>query len=88
MANNLLWNKNKDVRPEYPVFSQRQSSTDSIIQLVVERYPSVKVVDPADVLCTDEICNVESGGNPLYLDDDHLSDSGASLVIGQLQIKL
>jgi len=88
MANNLLWNKTRDVRVSYPLFSQRQSSTNEIIQVIAEKYPKVEVIYPADVLCVNNLCNIEKDGNPLYFDDDHLSDEGASLVVGQLKAKM
>ena len=44
------------------------------------KMPNVSLVLPHEVLCADRWCEVESGGRPLYFDDNHLTTAGANLV--------
>jgi hypothetical protein len=46
------------------------------------RWPGVRVIEPASVLCTSGRCSVDSGGVPLYRDSDHLSRFGAEKLGG------
>lgn len=41
----------------------------------------IKIIDPLPYLCTQEGCWGDIGGQPVYYDDDHLSESGGRLLI-------
>ena len=41
----------------------------------------VKILDPLPYLCKDGRCNGDTNGQPIYFDDDHLSERGASLLV-------
>jgi peptidoglycan/LPS O-acetylase OafA/YrhL len=84
VANNLFWGKTFDIRPRISDFNVRQKHTYAILSSIKSTFPNVAVVYPADVLCGLEYCRIMDGDNPLYFDDDHLSDSGAALVFRQV----
>jgi peptidoglycan/LPS O-acetylase OafA/YrhL len=42
----------------------------------------VRLLDPLPYLCNDSHCSGAVGGRPLYSDDNHLSNTGASLLAG------
>lgn len=41
----------------------------------------VKILDPVPYLCDQQLCYGDKGGKVLYYDDDHLSESGAALLL-------
>lgn len=84
VANNLFWGKSFDIRPRVSDFEIRQKSTYAILSDIKSTFPDVDIVYPAEVLCGLEHCRIMEGENPLYFDDDHLSDNGATLVFRQV----
>lgn len=48
---------------------------------VLDKYPSVTVVDPLPIFCRNEVCSPALDGEILYRDKDHLSFLG-SLILG------
>jgi hypothetical protein len=40
----------------------------------------LRSVDPKEILCSDEFCAYEAGGNMLFRDNGHLTPAGARLV--------
>ncbi|MBT2340308.1 MULTISPECIES: acyltransferase family protein [Pseudomonas] len=40
--------------------------------------PGVHVIDPASLMCPDEVCRIEVNGYSQYKDEDHLSDIGST----------
>lgn len=44
-------------------------------------YCNVKVLKTTDHLCIDNFCNANEGAQPLYFDDDHLSETGNKKLI-------
>lgn len=55
-----------------------QQFTNSIIIKTAKKYPNVKVLDPTNVFCDSGNCLVGDETVSYYLDDDHLSTSGAN----------
>ena len=88
VANNLFWGKSFDIRPVFSEFMLRQKTSNAIFSSIKATYPDVNIVYPAEVLCDTSHCRIMDGYNPLYFDDDHLSDDGAALVSGQLEALL
>lgn len=84
LVNNLFWGKTRNITPTALAFSERQLATNQILASLQAKYPSIIKVHPSDVLCDDEMCHIVRLGEPLYFDDDHLSDLGAGLVVKQL----
>jgi peptidoglycan/LPS O-acetylase OafA/YrhL len=84
LVNNMFWGKNRDIAPSARAFSERQLSTNEIFKVMQNKYPALLVVHPSNVLCDERVCHIAREGEPLYFDDDHLSDLGAGLVVEQL----
>jgi hypothetical protein len=85
LVNNLFWGKDRDVAPSTIDFNRRQAATRDVLSMLHAKFPEVTVVHPAEVLCDDVSCRIALEGEPLYFDDDHLSDLGADLVVKQLE---
>jgi peptidoglycan/LPS O-acetylase OafA/YrhL len=54
-----------------------QKETREIITTLIADYPNVRLADPADILCSDNLCIWRIGWKLLYMDDDHLSVYGS-----------
>jgi len=53
--------------------ARQQSSTQLLAELADA---SIPVLNPATLLCPDKLCRVQKNGDPLYVDEDHLSSAG------------
>lgn len=84
LANNLLWGKDRDISQPLTAFKERQANTQKIFLKLSRLYPSVQFIRPADEFCQ-ERCKVQRSGEPLYFDDDHVSDVGAELILQPLK---
>lgn len=62
-------------------FIERTKTFRTLVETVLNRHPSVRVVDLSEALCDEEWCYASKEGRLLYTDDDHLSFFGASYVI-------
>ena len=67
-------------RTERAIVEHYRSSALRMLGRVAERYPSVQIVDPIHLFCDKDFCNPGPSNQPWYLDDDHLSVSGARRV--------
>lgn len=56
----------------------------SIVFDVVRRFPAVLIFDPIEIFCDVNFCHGLSEGQPLYVDGDHLTDSGSAMVAQEL----
>ena len=61
-------------------FTQRQANTLEALKGVSGK-ENVTVVYPHIKLCSQEQCTIVDGTQPLYDDDDHLSEKGVSLIL-------
>jgi SGNH domain (fused to AT3 domains) len=68
-----------DIAPLRADFDQRQANVVPMIRSVAQKH-AVGIVWPHEILCTAVSCAVTSKGRPLYLDDNHLSDFGATVI--------
>jgi peptidoglycan/LPS O-acetylase OafA/YrhL len=73
--------------------SAAYSRRNQFITSVLDKFQSAKVqrVKPADLLCDTQLkarCLAAVGGIPLYYDDDHLSNTGAELVVNEIMRSL
>lgn len=66
-----------EARPEVESF--RAPATEAALSALREMQ-GVEVWDPLPTLCDDDRCFVEQGGDILYIDGDHLSGAGTSLL--------
>lgn len=48
-----------------------------------QKYPSVRVIDPSQYLCADDVCPLIRRGKSVFKDENHLSYSG-SLLLGDM----
>lgn len=53
---------------------------NSIFEGISTRFPSVTILDPTDLLVSDDLCRVVKDGKALYCDDNHLTVAGAMLL--------
>lgn len=61
-------------------FIKRNAGHRRLVDEVLSKFPQVKQLDPALVLCDERYCYGMKDGKPLYSDDDHLSKFGSSFV--------
>ncbi len=66
------------------VVDGRQRAYREIAGQVLQDHPTVMVLDPMPYFCDATSCKSESGGVPLYRDDDHLSIHGAKMLAGHI----
>jgi peptidoglycan/LPS O-acetylase OafA/YrhL len=74
------------ISTSFDVYKKRNRFVDTVLDGVPDRTNLVRV-KPADLLCNTFVpgrCVVQTDGIPLYFDDDHLSNAGARIVIGQI----
>jgi peptidoglycan/LPS O-acetylase OafA/YrhL len=69
----------RTIAPTREEFEDRQELVIREMTAMAE-IPSVDVVFPHDSLCEEDHCAIRQGSALLYMDDDHLSASGAALV--------
>lgn len=62
--------------PAEAVF-RRQQFIDSVIDEIAIKYPSVRVINPKDLICREGNCFATLDDMPLYADDDHLNYYGS-----------
>lgn len=55
-----------------------------MMRAAIDGKPRMGFVDPADTICTDGECEIATGGNPVYIDEIHLSVDGARLIVPKL----
>lgn len=60
---------------------QRSAGGASLISGLQEKFPTLKVVNPREVLCDSHECRATQDGEPLYFNGDHLSLLGADIVV-------
>lgn len=63
------------------VHDEYQALATDTIDKVASMYPNVVTIDPADFLCDKTSCKYRTSQDILYFDDDHLSASGAKLLL-------
>jgi len=67
------------IAPTVAEFEERSARVDDVLNDIRARH-EVTVVEPAERLCRDGLCQVVADGVPLYRDDNHLSLRGCVLV--------
>ena len=69
----------RTIRPTREAFHDRQAFVIETMATLGPAYGAT-IVLPHESLCSEEPCRIESGGRPLYRDDDHLSQFGARAI--------
>jgi SGNH domain-containing protein len=65
-------------------FSASRSDYIAAIQTLKSRTPALSIFDAAGAVCLEGYCRSKSGGDYLYIDDNHLSVRGSEKVISLL----
>ena len=72
----------------YPVawFDDREKNVRKLFQDMRAASDNIAIVDLRDIFCKDSsgICIQEKDGYSLYVDDDHVSDAGAALIMAKI----
>ena len=76
----------------YPVawYDNREKNVLELFRMARDESPNISVVNVRDVFCKNAagVCIQEQNGQSLYLDDDHLSLTGAKLVMSRITKQL
>jgi hypothetical protein len=69
----------RDFRMSRTAYEAQQQSATRIFAPLQQRY-GLRLLRPQDILCAGGLCAIARGADPLYVDDEHLSATGAMLV--------
>lgn len=59
---------------EYSLYS------DEVFLYLEQNYSNVEIIDPTEILCDETECLANANGTSIYVDNDHLTHSGATLL--------
>jgi peptidoglycan/LPS O-acetylase OafA/YrhL len=62
------------------VYSEQIASSRTAVQKAVSQVAGAKIYDPSVDLCADGVCKYANGSDVLYIDNQHLSHTGADLL--------
>ena len=65
------------------IYLQRNNMVMSALREFTSEHSNMRYVEPDSVFC-DEFCFAQKNQIPLYVDDDHLSDAGAQLLVEKI----
>lgn len=80
MGRALMFGKHQEVSVAFSEYQERNRISWETQDLALQQC-GVTLLDPTAYLCADGKCDGARDGIPLYYDDDHLSERGASLLI-------
>ena len=72
----LVFNENLDCSLNY---TQNKLIDDLIANIILE-HPKVIILEPSEIFCSENQCNMSLKGIPLYRDADHLNEIGSKLM--------
>jgi peptidoglycan/LPS O-acetylase OafA/YrhL len=83
------WNSNNRILDYISSPLSDYKKRNAFVSLVFNEipHPNIIRIKPQDVFCNRSVigrCDMQVNGVPLYIDDDHLNDEGAKLIINQL----
>lgn len=84
--NNQRFNLKNNCNLSTKEYESQFNEWSIFLNYLVKKYPMVKIIDPALIVCDKNICFSELDGIPLYKDRSHLNYIGSKL-IGELYIK-
>ncbi len=79
LARNLWFKRGFDIEPTREAFFARQQFVLDTLQ-DLQRRSTFVLIQPYQRLCDDARCEVGTGVRPLYVDDNHLSITGATIL--------
>lgn len=62
------------------------NNMQKIYALLSKRFPKLVILEPRELFCKGNSCDMSLNGTPLYRDDDHLNEVGSKL-LGNLYLK-
>ena len=65
------------IAPSLEEYRSRNEVVLKVLDELTANFTNVQIVDPADILCDESVCQVVYDNQPLYIDDNHLSTFGA-----------
>lgn len=80
MGKSLLLGRDPEVMLPFDEYTQRQKLARKAQDTAAEQC-GVKILDPTPYFCDETWCKGSKGGLPIYYDDDHLSEHGASYLV-------
>jgi peptidoglycan/LPS O-acetylase OafA/YrhL len=84
--NNLRFGLSNDCNLKASVYAEESRDWSEFVDQLAARYDQLIVIDPAEILCDEELCYSELNDTPLYKDRGHLNYIGSEL-IGELYLK-
>lgn len=66
-------------------FEKRTKTYHQFVEKILNKFPNVKVFNPAEFLCDDIICKAKVDNNLIYRDYDHLSDFGSLFLVQKMK---
>jgi hypothetical protein len=84
--NNLRFGLSNDCNLKASVYAKESRDWSEFVDQLAARYDQLIVIDPAEILCDEELCYSELNDTPLYKDRGHLNYIGSEL-IGELYLK-
>lgn len=80
LSRKIFLNKSSKTGTSLNTYTRRNQNILREIEKT-KNYCNVKVLKTTDHLCIDNFCNANEGAQPLYFDDDHLSETGNKKLI-------
>ncbi|MEP9349524.1 acyltransferase family protein [Xanthobacter sp. KR7-225] len=80
MSRSLMLGRQESVSVPFDAYLARNTYILETLDLAAARC-GVKILDPAPLICRQGTCRGDVDGVPIYVDDDHLSEHGADLLI-------
>ena len=65
-------------------FDRRNAGYRAVVSRIVQRTPTVEVIDPTDLFCDAALCRATNGATVLYSDGNHLTLAGSRLVAARI----
>ena len=79
VARGLMWGKERPVFVSLADYRRRHAFVLAMQDKAKEQC-GARILDPLPLLCDGEKCSGTRNGQPIYFDDDHLSESGNKLL--------
>lgn len=84
--NNKRFNLRNICNMSLTEYTKQFNEWDEYLTKLINKYSSIKVIDPALIICDSLKCHSEIRDTPLYRDGGHLNDVGSRL-IGSIYIE-
>jgi len=84
--NSRYWQSKREILSEIFIDKRDYISRNVFVVSLFESLIADNIVHirPHNLFCEEAKCFLQRNGVPLYLDDDHLSDNGARLIVDEI----